>query len=94
MVAAYVNAPTAYKCLEQGESCKARKLKRALGPSRGPVTPALQMGGQTKPSALKVPGKLSGSMNLTPAYSERWKTATGPVTIQGDLIILFNHSRS
>lgn len=88
MVAAYVNVPTAHKCLELGESCKARKLKRALGLSRGQVTPGLQMGGHTKHSALKVPGRHSGSMNSIPADFERQKMATGPVTIQGR----FNYS--
>lgn len=44
--------------------------------------------GQTKPRTLKVPRRLSGSVNLTPAYSEKQKTATGPVPIQGR----FNYS--
>lgn len=47
----------------------------------GSVPSGLQNGEQTKPRTLKVLGRLSGSVNVTLAYLERQKAATGPVPI-------------
>lgn len=59
-----------------GRARKSRPTKRGLWSAQRPGSPWFG-----KLRTLKPPGRLSGSVNLTPAYCERQTTATRPVPI-------------